>query len=59
MNNQRTLLRRAEEQFLRKDYDSALKIYGLILNDHPKLKEAKVGAYLSDIGMENDEEAQA
>jgi len=59
MNNKHVLLQRAEDQFLRKDYDSALKIYGLILRDHPKLKEAKVGAYLSDMGLDNDEDAQA
>jgi len=59
MNNKQVLLQRAEDQFLRKDYSSALKIYGLILKDHPKLKEAKVGAYLSDMGLDNDEDAQA
>ena len=59
MNNKQILLQRAEDQFLRKDYSNALKIYGLLLKDHPKLKEAKVGAYLSDMGLENDEEAQA
>jgi len=59
MNNKQVLLQRAEEQFLRKDYSSALKIYGLILKDHPRFQEAEVGAYLSDMGLENDEEAQA
>jgi hypothetical protein len=59
MNNKQVLLRRAEDQFLRKDYSSALKIYGLILEDFPKHKEAKVGAYLSDMGLDNDEDAQA
>jgi hypothetical protein len=59
MNNKQVLLQRAEDQFLRKDYTNALKIYGLILRDHPKLKEAKVGAYLSDMGLDNDEDAQA
>jgi len=59
MNNKQILLQRAEEQFLRKDYASALKIYGLILKDHPRLKEAEVGAYLSDMGLDNDEDAQA
>jgi tetratricopeptide (TPR) repeat protein len=59
MNNKQVLLQRAEEQFLRKDYTNALKIYGLILRDYPKHKEAKVGAYLSDMGLDNDEDAQA
>ena len=59
MTNQQILLQRAEKQFLRKDYDSALKIYGLILKDHPQLQEAEIGAYLSDMGLENDEDAQA
>jgi tetratricopeptide (TPR) repeat protein len=59
MNNKQVLLQRAEEQFLRKDYTNALKIYGLILRDHPKHKEAKIGAYLSDMGLDNDEDAQA
>ncbi len=59
MNNTQVLLQRAEEQFLRKDYNNALKIYGLILKDHPQFQEAEVGAYLSDMGLENDEDAQA
>ncbi len=59
MTNKQVLLQRAEEQFLRKDYLNALKIYGLILKDHPQLKEAEIGAYLSDMGLENGEDAQA
>ena len=59
MKSKNILLQRAEEQFLRKDYSSALKIYGLILKDYPRFKEAKVGAYLSDMGLDNDEDAQA
>ncbi len=59
MSNKQILLQRAEDQFLRKDYSSALKIYGLLLKDNPKLKEARVGAYLSDMGLDNDEDAQA
>lgn len=59
MDNKQVLLQRAEEQFIKKDYNSALKIYGLILKDHPRLKEAEVGAYLSDMGLENDNDAQA
>jgi hypothetical protein len=59
MKSKQVLLQRAEGQFLRKDYGNALKIYGLILRDHPQLKEAEVGAYLSDMGLDNDEDAQA
>jgi hypothetical protein len=59
MSKKSILLQRAEEQFLRKDYSNALKIYSLILNDYPKHKEAKVGAYLSDMGLEADDDAQA
>jgi tetratricopeptide (TPR) repeat protein len=59
MANTHTLLARAEEQFLRKDYTNALKIYGLILRDNPQIKEAEMGAYLSDLGLENGEDAQA
>ena len=59
MNSKQVLLQRAEEQFLRKNYMDALKIYGLLLKDYPKFQEAEVGAYLSDMGLENDEDAQA
>jgi hypothetical protein len=59
MNNHNDLLRRAEEQFLRRDYTNALKLYGLILQDHPRHQDARVGAYLSDLGLDNDEDAQA
>ena len=59
MTSKYILLQRAEEQFLNKDYTSALKIYGLLLKDYPHLKDAKVGAYLSDMGFDLDEDAQA
>jgi hypothetical protein len=59
MVSKRVLLKRAEEQFLKKEYDSALKIYSLLLRDYPKMKDAKIGVYLSDMGMESDEDAQA
>jgi len=59
MTNKNILLRRAEDQFLNKDYTNALKIYGLILKDYPQLKDAKVGAYLSDMGFDLDDDAQA
>ncbi len=59
MTSKNVLLQRAEEQFLNKDYSNALKIYGLLLKDYPQLKDAKVGAYLSDMGFDLEEDAQA
>ena len=59
MTNKRVLLKRAEEQFLKSEYDNALKIYSLILRDDPQLKDARVGVFLSDMGMESDADAQA
>jgi hypothetical protein len=59
MTSKHILLQRAEEQFLNKDYSNALKIYGLLLKDYPQLKDAKVGAYLSDMGFDLDDDAQA
>ena len=53
------LLQRAEHEFLQGDFKKALRSYGLILRDYPRLDEATVGAYLSDLGEENREEAQA
>lgn len=57
--NQEQLLQRAENEFLRGDYTNALRAYGLILEDYPTLDEAKIGVYLSDLGIESEEEAQA
>ena len=57
--SQDQLLQRAEGEFLRGDYRNALISYGLILKDYPALDEAKIGAYLSDLGIESNEEAQA
>jgi len=59
MSNKRVLLQRAEEQFLNHEYDNALKIYSLLLRDYPQMKDARVGVFLSDMGMESDEDAQA
>ena len=59
MTSKHILLQRAEEQFLNKNYNNALKIYGLLLKDYPQLKDAKVGAYLSDMGLDLEEDAQA
>ncbi len=57
--SQDLLLKRAEHQFLQGDYAKALRSYGLILKDYPTLDEAKIGVYLSDLGVESEEEAQA
>ena len=57
--NQNILLERAENEFLQGNFKKALRSYGLILSDHPTLDEAKIGAYLSDLGSESQDEAQA
>ena len=57
--NQDVLLQRAENEFLQGNFKKALRSYGLILRDYPTLDEAKVGAYLSDLGSESQDEAQA
>jgi len=57
--SQNLLLERAEGEFLNGDFRNALRSYGLILKDHPTLDEAKIGVYLSDLGIESEEEAQA
>jgi len=57
--SQDLLLQRAESEFLQGDYSNALRSYGLILKDYPSLDEAKIGVYLSDLGTESEDEAQA
>ena len=57
--SQDLLLERAESEFLKGDYVNALRSYGLILKDYPLLDEARIGVYLSDLGAESEEEAQA
>ena len=57
--NKHSLLKRAEEQFVNGDYQQSLQSYGLLLKDHPNLGEAKVGVYLSDLGLESEDDAQA
>ncbi len=57
--SQDLLLQRAESEFLQGNYAKALRSYGLILQDYPTLDEAKIGVYLSDLGIESEEEAQA
>jgi len=57
--NRDLLLERAEGEFLKGDYRKALRDYGLILKDYPSLDEARIGVYLSDLGIESEEEAHA
>ena len=52
-------LERAENHFYRGEYDEALRLYAVLLEEFPRLEEARIGAILTDIAMENDEEAQA
>src|SRR6056300_602355 len=51
--SQDLLLQRAESEFLQGNYAKALRSYGLILRDYPTLDEAKIGVYLSDLGIES------
>lgn len=57
--NQDILLQRAEREFLQGNFEKALRSYGLILKDNPLLDEAKIGVYLSDLGSDSKDEAQA
>ncbi len=56
--SQEVLLKRAEGEFLNGNFTNALRSYGWILKDYPDLDEAKVGVYLSDLGVEHEEEAK-
>lgn len=55
----KSLLERAEKALIQGLYADALQSYGLLLKDYPSLEEAKIGVYVSDLGLENPEEAQA
>jgi len=57
--NQNVLLTRAEKEFIKGNYVLSLRYYGLILKDFPQNEEARVGVYLSDLGVDNAEESQA
>jgi len=57
--NKNNLLKRAEAQFVNGEYRQSLQSYGLLLKDHPDLGEARVGVYLSDLGLESEDDAQA
>lgn len=58
-SSQERLLQRAEGAFLNGEYANALRSYGLILKDYPSLGDAKIGVFLSDLGLEREDEAQA
>jgi tetratricopeptide (TPR) repeat protein len=53
------LLKKAETEFLSKNYQKALIEYSLVLQRDANNQDAKVGVYLCDVGLENSEEAQA
>ena len=57
--SKKNLLDRAETQFSGGDYINSLQNYGLLYRDYPELEEAKIGIYLSDLGLENSDDAQA
>lgn len=57
--NKNNLLKRAEAQFVNGEYLQSLQSYGLLLKDHPDLGEARIGVYLSDLGLESEDDAQA
>lgn len=57
--SQERLLQRAEGTFLKGNYADALRSYGLILKDYPTLDDARIGVFLSDLGIEREDEAQA
>jgi tetratricopeptide (TPR) repeat protein len=53
------LLKKAESEFLSKNYQKALIEYSLVLQNDANNQDAKAGVYLCDVGLENSEEAQA
>lgn len=57
--SKKNLLERALTQFSNGEYQQALQSYSLLLNDYPQLTEAKIGVYLSDLGTESGDDAQA
>lgn len=59
MQQKTRLLQQAEAFFLKGEYKNALQAYGLLLKQNPTFDEAKVGVFLSDFGLESEDEAQA
>lgn len=58
-NDKNKMLELAHIKFEDKKYNISFNYYSLILNEYPELEEAKIGLYLSDIGEEHSDEAQA
>lgn len=56
---QHILLERAEVAFLEGNFKVALHTYGLVLSEHSNIDEARIGVYLSELGYESQDEAQA
>ncbi|MEF3192028.1 MAG: hypothetical protein K6347_05730 [Campylobacterales bacterium] len=51
--------KRAEDAFLAREYRKAMVYYALALQDDPDDKELRLGAILSDMALDLEEEAQA
>jgi tetratricopeptide (TPR) repeat protein len=49
----------ALQSFLKKDFVDAMKNYALVLSHNPSDKEARIGAILSDMALDNESEAVA
>lgn len=49
----------AEDLFLQKRYKDSMVNYANILQEHPDDKDARIGAILSDMAVEKEDEAQA
>lgn len=56
---QHILLERAEVAFLEGNFKVALHTYGLVLSENSNIDEARIGVYLSELGYESQDEAQA
>lgn len=51
-------LSKAKKAFLARDYALSLRLYNDLILDDENNKEAKIGVLLSDVAVENDEQAQ-
>ena len=52
-------LEEAKNNFFKREYKSALVKYSLVLEKAPQNKDAKIGAVLTDMAFDNEEEAMA
>lgn len=59
MINKTKLLKLANDNFGRQEYESAMLNYSLILQDFPDDQEARTGAILTEMAMNHEEGAQA